>query len=126
MTSASRAPQCGHFGSERGSGFFRLGGKPLLLEAAEHGEGALIDGTCATASSDRIPLSPVDLHLGGFGLEAFLQPCAQLLGTQAQAAVFMQLGGLAIRRAEPLDSFAPSKVQRLGADAGLEPAASVE
>src|SRR5712691_12087744 len=100
MTSASWAPQRVQRGSDRGSGFFRLSrwGKFFLLETAKHGEGALVDGSLSAAAPDRIPVLPLDRHLGRPALEELLQSLAELGRAHAHSAFFVKLGGLSIGR----------------------------
>src|SRR5712691_9013248 len=128
MTSASWAPQRVQRGSDRGSGFFRLSrwGKFLLLEPAEHGEGALVDGSLSAAVPDRIPMLPVDRHLGRPALEQLFQSLAELGRAHAEAPVLVQLSGFSVGRTEPLDGFAPRAVERVDIDARTQPAAAVE
>src|SRR5712691_5395532 len=128
MTSASWAPQGVHRGSDRGSGFFRLSrwGKFFLLKTAKHGERALVDGSLSAAAPDRIPMLPLDRHLGRPALEELFEPLAELGRAHAQSGFLVKLGGLSIGRTKPFDGFAPRAVQRFGVDARSQPAAAVK
>src|SRR5205807_3246330 len=136
ITSASRSPQWVQRGESRLppsggglgrglSGFLGLG-KALLLEAAQHRKSAVVDSARTPSSPDRVPVLPLDRHFRSPCLETLLQPGMELGRAHAQPPVFIELGGLTVRRAKPLDCFAPGAVQRLDIDARAQPAAAVE
>src|SRR6202022_2440210 len=136
ITSASRSPQWGQRGEaplppSRGgpgsgvAGFLGLG-KALLLEAAQHRKSAVVDGAGPSPSTDRVPVLPLDRRFRSPCLETLLQPGVELGRPHAQAAIFVELCGLPVRRAKPLDRFAPRAVQRLDIDARAQPAAAME
>src|SRR5579859_7214862 len=116
ITSASRRWQCGHAGScsRAGSGLLlsRGGRKPLLLQAAQHPERALIDGAGPGAPAPLIPSFPVGRHFRRRGLESLFEPRAQLGRSHAQRAFLVERGSVAVRRPEPLERFAPGLVER--------------
>src|ERR1700736_2102375 len=136
ITSASRSPQWvqrgeaplppskGGLGSGL-SGFLGLG-KALLLEAAQHRKSAVVDADGPFPSTDRVPVLPLDRHFRSSCLETLLQPGVELGRPHAQAPVLVELRGLTVGRAKPLDRFAPRAVQRLDIDARAEPAAAME
>src|SRR6202030_3649963 len=111
MTSASRLWQWGHSGSSgravSGLLLGRGGRKPLLLQAAQHREGGLVDSAGPGAPAPRVPPLPIDLELRSLRLELLLQARAQLDWSEAQRAALVQLRGVTVGWPEPRDRLAP-------------------
>src|SRR5438477_634678 len=80
----------------------------------------------ALAPALGIPALPVDPELRRLNLEALRDPGHQVVGAQAEDALPVQLGQLAIRGAEPGDGLAPGLIERLRVDAAAQPAAAVQ
>src|SRR5262249_27602249 len=128
MTSASVDPQRGQRGADRGSGCGSGSGwiEPLLLEAPEHPERALVDAARPAAPAFRVPGGPIALQSGRRPLQSLLEPGHELVGPHRKRAAAMELGCVPVRGPEPLDRLPPGLVQGLLVDARLEPAASVQ
>src|SRR4029077_16110087 len=120
MTSASRAPQCGQRGSDRG--LLRRGGWGVLLffEATQHAKGVGVDGAWRSPAAQGVPQLPVNRDVRRRGFQLLLEPGAHLVGAHAQA-VDVRPGWT-----EELQGFLPRAQKWSWLDSRPQPAAAVE
>src|SRR5438067_10179743 len=100
MTSTSRALQCGQAGSvsraDSGLLFWRRGGKPLFLQAAQHAERAGVDRAGLGAPSPGVPALPVEIHARGFRLHLLFEADLELGRAHAELALVLERCGVSI------------------------------